>query len=648
MLSKKKNKIAMFLLISFAVILSAFLTCIPPSYAAAGDFSIEIDKTEVSPTDYSDFTVLPAVSGTTAKYDDISNTLCLDGATIETTTQTALTVKCSLTTESVFTLKMKNSHIIINNTENGVYEECGIKFEEDSKPYDVILDLEGDSTIEINTTDDSIISGIINEVSGKKFRITGSGTLTIKTDSGDYGIYSKSDIDIDAKKLDISSEKQDVVSGIELSGNITVGSGTELIVKSLIKGSYKDKQGQCIMCDGLDIKGKVDLSLQTDAYQQGTLFGANCLNIYIADTGSLKVTTGTARYNVAIDTLGLKNEGTIDAESGDSTGDGTIAINVRKFDNSGTVNVKSGNDSGTPSDGYYNVSVGISFNPQEPNKSFVNSGDITAIAGKSENGVSAGIMRYKISDDASDTSIIEITGGNVKAISNADKESYGFFDMFPDAAKHTYTKTGGNVIFKGNTKDVVRKENLSNHKKSNSDWSSASSGGSYIGNGRGGGGKSSVDKKDIAGEPSKKSEPSKNDKAETTVEIKIGSNIFIKKTDGVTTQIKLDVIPYIKDGRTMLPVRFIAEVLGFKVDWVRETRTVVLKDNETVVEIQVDKNQIKVNGIAYESDVKPEIKNSRTMMPIANIARALGLKDGTDILWDNAAKKVTIIKTIVK
>lgn len=185
-------------------------------------------------------------------------------------------------------------------------------------------------------------------------------------------------------------------------------------------------------------------------------------------------------------------------------------------------------------------------------------------------------------------------------------------------------------------------------KKSNSGWSSASSDGSHIGNGRGRGGKSSVDKKDIAGEPSKKFEPSKNDKAETTVEIKIGSNILIKKTDGVTTQIKLDAIPYIKDGRTMLPVRFIAEVLGFKVDWVRETRTVVLKDNETVVEIQVDKNQIKVNGIAYESDVKPEIKNSRTMMPIANIARALGLKDGTDILWDNAAKKVTIIKTIVK
>lgn len=464
-LSKKKNKIAMFLLISFAVILSAFLTCIPPSYAVAGDFSIDIDKTEVDSSNYGNLTVLPAVSGSTAKYDDSSNTLCLDGATIETTTQTALTVKCSSTTEPVFTLKMKNSHIIINNIENGVYEECGIKFEEGSKPYDVILDLEGDNTIEINTTDDSIILGIINEVSGKKFRITGSGTLTIKTNSGDYGIYSKSDIDIDAKKLDISSEKEYGVSGIELLGNITVGSGTELIVKSLIKGSYKDKQGQCITCYNLDIKGKVDLSLQTDAYQQGTLFGVNCLNIYIANTGSLKVTTGTARYNVAIDTFGLKNEGTIDAESGDSTGDGTIAINVRKFDNSGTVNVKSGNDSGTPSDGYYNMSVGISFNPLGPNKSFVNSGDITAIAGKSENGVSAGIMRYKFPDDASDTSSIEITGGNVKAISNAYKESYGFFDMFPDAAKHIYTQTGGNVIFKGNTKDVVRKGNLSNHKK---------------------------------------------------------------------------------------------------------------------------------------------------------------------------------------
>lgn len=625
----------------------------PLSYAAAGDFSIDIDKTEVDSSNYSNLTVLPAVSGTTAKYDDSTNTLSLENAAIKTTTQTALTVKCSSATESVFTFKMKNSHIIINNIENGVYEECGIKFEEGSKPYDVILDLEGDSTIEINTTDDSIISGIINEVSGKKFRIIGSGTLTIKTNSGDYGIYSKSDIDIDAKKLDISSEKQDGVSGVELSGNITVGSGTELIVKSLIKSSYKDKQGQGIMCDGLDIKGKVDLSLQTDAYQQGTLFGANCLNIYIADTGSLKVTTGTARYNVAIDTLGLKNEGTIDAESGDSTGDGTIAINVRKFDNSGTVNVKSGNDSGTPSDSYYNMSVGISFNPQEPNKSFVNSGDITAIAGKSENGVSAGIMRYKFPDDASDTSSIEITGGNVKSISNADKESYGFFDMFLDAAKHTYTKTGGSVIFKGNTKDVIRKENLmeggsGSSNSESQDFKRIKSGGRSSGVSSSSSADEDKDKQEGENKKDIITKFSKNNKYEARIKIKIGSNILTREVDGIVTETVLDAAPYIKDGRTMLPLRFIAEALGFKVDWIKETKTVILKDNETVVEIPVDTNQIKVNGIAYESDVKPEIKNDRTMLPIANIARALGLKDGSDILWDNTAKKVTIIKTIVK
>ncbi|MDO5040829.1 MAG: stalk domain-containing protein, partial [Peptoniphilus sp.] len=130
------------------------------------------------------------------------------------------------------------------------------------------------------------------------------------------------------------------------------------------------------------------------------------------------------------------------------------------------------------------------------------------------------------------------------------------------------------------------------------------------------------------------------------IELTIGSKTLGKEVKAMNNEIKMDVVPYIKDGRTMLPIRFIAEALGFKVEWIEETRTVVLKDRDYRVEIPVDTNKIIVNGVTYESDVKPEIKDDRTMLPVANVARALGMKDGEEIRWDGVQQKVTLVRTI--
>lgn len=131
---------------------------------------------------------------------------------------------------------------------------------------------------------------------------------------------------------------------------------------------------------------------------------------------------------------------------------------------------------------------------------------------------------------------------------------------------------------------------------------------------------------------------------ETKAIITIGSQTLEKVMNGVRTVKNMDSAPYIKRGRTMLPLRYLAEALGYKVFWLNETRTVVITDIGLRVEIPIDTNLIIVNGIKYTSDVKPEIVHHRTMLPIANIARALGLKDGEDILWDEVNRQVTINK----
>ena len=148
---------------------------------------------------------------------------------------------------------------------------------------------------------------------------------------------------------------------------------------------------------------------------------------------------------------------------------------------------------------------------------------------------------------------------------------------------------------------------------------------------------------------SEKTKPSKPiSETKVPVEVKmvtklvIGSKKLVVTVNGVQKEVVMDVEPFISNNRTMLPIRFVAEALGFKVEWDDPTRTVILTDKDTVVKIPVDTNQIIVNGTVFESDVKPILKSNRTMLPIANIARALGLVDGKDIIWDGTTKEVII------
>ena len=127
---------------------------------------------------------------------------------------------------------------------------------------------------------------------------------------------------------------------------------------------------------------------------------------------------------------------------------------------------------------------------------------------------------------------------------------------------------------------------------------------------------------------------------------RVGNKDMEKYINEDLTIIKMDAAPYIKDGRNMVGVRYVAEGLEMQVTWDAKTRTVFIEDDMFKIEIPVDTNKIIVNGKVMESDVMPEFVNGRTMLPIANIARALGLKDGEDIFWDNVEKKATIIRVL--
>lgn len=87
-----------------------------------------------------------------------------------------------------------------------------------------------------------------------------------------------------------------------------------------------------------------------------------------------------------------------------------------------------------------------------------------------------------------------------------------------------------------------------------------------------------------------------------------------------------DVAPYIKNSRTYVPIRFIAEELGFDVKWDAKTKKVSMTDGKSTVELTIGSKTMLVNGKKFKLDAPAEIKDQRTFVPLRAIAEAFGKK----------------------
>lgn len=87
-----------------------------------------------------------------------------------------------------------------------------------------------------------------------------------------------------------------------------------------------------------------------------------------------------------------------------------------------------------------------------------------------------------------------------------------------------------------------------------------------------------------------------------------------------------DVYPYIKNSRTYVPIRFIAEELGYDVKWDGANKKVTMTSDGTTVELTIGSNKMMVNGKAVLLDAPAEIKDDRTFVPLRAIAEAFGEK----------------------
>lgn len=129
------------------------------------------------------------------------------------------------------------------------------------------------------------------------------------------------------------------------------------------------------------------------------------------------------------------------------------------------------------------------------------------------------------------------------------------------------------------------------------------------------------------------------------ISMKISTNCIVTPDE----LIELDEVAVLKNGRSFFPLRGLAEYYGIEVDFLEETKTIVLKDSYLEAKLQPGLNRMVVSygnhpipGKVIELDAPAYIsENGRTMLPIRAVAEEVF---GCDVKWDETEKKVTLCK----
>lgn len=90
--------------------------------------------------------------------------------------------------------------------------------------------------------------------------------------------------------------------------------------------------------------------------------------------------------------------------------------------------------------------------------------------------------------------------------------------------------------------------------------------------------------------------------------------------------VQFDEKPAIVESRTIVPMRAIFEALGAKVEWDEKTRTVTVSKENTRVALQIGSKRAYVNNRLVILDVAAIIINGRTFVPVRFISESLGAK----------------------
>lgn len=120
-----------------------------------------------------------------------------------------------------------------------------------------------------------------------------------------------------------------------------------------------------------------------------------------------------------------------------------------------------------------------------------------------------------------------------------------------------------------------------------------------------------------------------------TMKLQLGSKVLTVDGEEQT----MDAAPDLKNDRTMLPIRAVAEAAGAEVDYDAASKTVLITGAYgDEIECPVGADTMTVNSSAMALDSAAYIKEGRTYLPVRAVSEALSM----DVEWDQKTSTVTL------
>lgn len=90
------------------------------------------------------------------------------------------------------------------------------------------------------------------------------------------------------------------------------------------------------------------------------------------------------------------------------------------------------------------------------------------------------------------------------------------------------------------------------------------------------------------------------------------------------------IYPYTDNGRTLVPIRAIIENMGGKITWDPDKQEADVTLGPTTIKLWINNVNAEVNGQPFTLDVPPKSVEGRTMLPLRFVAEKLGAKVNWD------------------